>query len=432
MRIASLIAGLSLLGLCGPARAQGCEAPDAFEPNDACAAATAFVAGSHVGLTVQGAAAAGGVDADHYAVNVASGNVLLVDAFFSNASGDVDLELFGDPACTQLVDASYSQTDDEHVEFVNDTGLPVALVLVVRGYGPSFACNDYDLLVAIVPDPCVGLLPDAAEDDDVCSTAAPLYGGLTSGLNVSASDPDWRHITLDGGATLALELRFTHAEGDLDLRLWGGCPTTGLVPLATSESETDDEFMGFGNSGDLPVDLWIEVYVWAGSSSSCNDYELFADLDGGAPAIPVCFGDGTGGVGCPCGNLGAAGEGCANSTGSGAVLSATGTRVFANDDLVLHVSGARPNQPGMALQGGALVPQPFRDGILCLGPPTERIELIFLDEAGAATTSVSIATEGGIAGPGTTAWYQAWFRDPQFSVCGTGSNLSQALQVDWN
>lgn len=432
MRFAPYLVCCSLLALAAPAWAQSCESPDAREPNDDCASAGALVAGSVLGLTVQGAAALGGSDPDFYAVSVAPGHVLHVDAFFSNAAGDIDLELFGDSACAQLVDASYSLSDDEHVDYVNQTGLPVDLVLAVRGFGPSFDCNDYDLLVISVPDPCISLLPDAAEDDDDCATSTTLFGGLTTGLNVSLSDPDWRKITLDADSTLALELRFTHADGDLDLRLWGGCPTTGLVPFATSESETDDEFIGFGNSGLVPVDLWIEIYVWSGSSSACNEYELFATLEGGEPAVAVCFGDGSGGLGCPCGNLGAAGEGCANSTGSGAVLTASGSNVFANDDLALHVAGARPSQPGMALQGGALTPQLFRDGVLCLGPPTERIEVILLDASGSGSTSVSIATKGGIAGPGTTAYYQVWFRDPQLSVCGTGSNLSQALQVDWN
>jgi hypothetical protein len=432
MRTAALFLCCSLLGPTGRALAQACEAPDAYEPNDDCLAAVTLSAGAALGLTVQGAAATTGPDADHYAVSVAPGEALQVDAIFSTSLGDIDLELFADSSCLSLVDASYSLSDDEHVDYVNTGGAPEQLVLVVSGFGAGFTCNDYDLLVVLGPDPCAALLSDPAEDNDDCSMAAPLFGGLTEDLNVSLTDPDWYHIALGAGASLAVELHFTHAQGDLDLRIWDGCPITGLSPFGSSESETDDEWVGFGNSSDLPVDLWIEVYVWSGSMSACNDYDLLVTLEGGEPAVALCFGDGSDGMGCPCGNLGAAGEGCANSTGSGAVLTATGTNVHANDDLVLHVAGARPNQPGMAIQGGALSPIAFRDGILCLGTPTERLEVISLDATGAAETSLSIVTQGGIPGPGTTAFYQVWYRDPVLSVCGLGSNLSQALRVDWN
>jgi len=432
MRTTALLLSCLLAGPATRVVAQGCETPDVFEPNDDCLQAAVLTSGAALGLTVQGVAAAMGPDADHYTLSVQPGEALQVDAIFSNASGDIDLELFADSSCSTLVDASYSLSDDERVDHVNTGGAPEHLVLVVSGFGPGFVCNDYDLLVVIAPDPCALLVPDAAEDNDDCISAAPLFGGLAQDFNVSLTDSDWYHLALDAGALLSVELRFLHAQGDLDMRIWDGCPITGLMPFASSESETDDEWLGFGNSGDLPIDLWIEVYVWSGSMNACNEYELFVTLEGGEPAIPVCFGDGSAGMGCPCGNLGGAGEGCANSTGSGAVLTASGTNVHANDDLVLHVAGARPNQPSMAVQGGALSPMAFRDGILCLGTPTERLQVLMLDATGAAETTVSIVTEGGIPGPGTTAYYQVWYRDPVLSVCGLGSNLSQALQVNWN
>lgn len=422
----------SVIGLAGRVAAQGCEMPDALEPNDTCVTAPALGAGAVPGLTVQGAAATAGADPDCYRITVAPGEMLQVDAFFSTASGDVDLELFSDVTCTQLLDASYTLTDDEHVQYVHSGVAPVDLILRVVGFGPGFDCNDYDLLVVIAPNPCLSLGPDASEEDDDCASAGPLYGGLTTGLNVSKLDSDWFHLTLDPGASLSLELRFLHAQGDLDLRLWDVCPTLGATPFSSSESETDDEWLGFGNASALPVDLWVEVYVWSGSSSDCNDYEWFVTLEGGVPATALCFGDGTDGLGCPCGNLGGSGEGCANSTGSGAVLSASGTNVHANDDLVLHVAGARANQPGMTLQGGSQIQVSFRDGVLCVGSPTERLELLMLDAAGAAQTTVSIVTAGAIPGPATTRYYQFWFRDPALSVCGQGSNLTQALRVDWN
>jgi len=151
------------------------------------------------------------------------------------------------------------------------------------------------------------------------------------------------------------------------------------------------------------------------------------------PGTTVCPGDGTL-IPCACGNNSAlgAGEGCKSSMGYGGILYTTGTSVVALDNLVFHAAKCRPGQPAMLVQGKTFISIPFKDGILCMGNPTERVEVIFLDALGNGTTATSIVTNGNIPAAGGTRYYQVWYRDPGgISPCGTGSNFTQGLKITW-
>ena len=148
--------------------------------------------------------------------------------------------------------------------------------------------------------------------------------------------------------------------------------------------------------------------------------------------VPYCFGD-SGGTLCPCLNHGAPGEGCLNSGGSGTTLGASGTPVVEVDTLVLNATGAPNGVPGLffsgSLQPGAGNGVPFGDGLLCAGGSIVRLQVVITNGSGDASSSIGISTKDGST-PGTTRFYQYWFRDVG-GPCGNDFNTSGALAVTW-
>lgn len=145
-------------------------------------------------------------------------------------------------------------------------------------------------------------------------------------------------------------------------------------------------------------------------------------------ARPFCFSDGVS-ILCPCGNFTSVQEGCVNSSGAGAVLSGAGSARASLDNLRLRLNQAPANAPALLFRGLQSAPQSFRDGLLCCGAPQVRIAAVRLDAGGRYEFDEPLASLSGAA-PGVAHRYQVWFRDPQ-GACGTGSNLSSALAIDW-
>ncbi len=154
-------------------------------------------------------------------------------------------------------------------------------------------------------------------------------------------------------------------------------------------------------------------------------------VPGASWAVPYCLGDGTTGF-CPCGNEAGPGEGCMNSTGSGATLAALGSTDLAVDSLSFTALGMIPGQSALLfvannqLNGGAGLP--FGDGLRCAGGGLVRLGVEMPNPAGGAGWGPGLAAKGGWSA-GDTRYFQVWYRDPSIGPCNGDFNLTHGLEV---
>ena len=141
---------------------------------------------------------------------------------------------------------------------------------------------------------------------------------------------------------------------------------------------------------------------------------------------------------CPCGGD-FLGGGCKNSTGSGGVLTPSGSADHAADDLVMTATQLPPNTPVIFIMAPEATRSSLADGNLCLSPGNLKIIRI---------TPTQVSSQSGTAaiGPGIVQWsvdspvdvaeiflgdtwhFQAYYRDMS-SACGGNSNLTNAVRV---
>jgi hypothetical protein len=209
---------------------------------------------------------------------------------------------------------------------------------------------------------------------------------------------------LDSGLSMACQVGFTGATfSSLDIT-----EQFGLYDFATLTS-----------------------YDWRISGSGVGAMFIdFSDVEilPGSFGTPFCFGDGSG-LACPCGNTGAAGEGCANSALSGGLLSGVGTNSVSADDAQFSVVGLPAGKTALLFGGNADLGtgSPFGDGIRCAGGNLERLGLLTTDAGGSATWPIGLAAQQGWSA-GDRRFFQVWYRDPA-GPCSSLFNASSGLDV---
>jgi len=419
---------------------------DSFEPNDSCGSAMAITTGLHEDLVVDLG------DEDYYKIQIPAGQVLTIEQAYSQGTPLPELGLFDDSTCAIPAAATYNTGSSNVAQWVNDTGTTQTIHARCSTLGTSSSsCAGYDLHISMVQDPCqAGATDDTHEDNDTCATATPIDRGVTTELYVEATDQDYYEMILNPGERVSAVVYPDHPSAELDLYLFthpNNCTDTagaGVVFQSVRKLGAQGQLLLDNTTGLAPLPFYLLVRVSNDSQGACSNYDIEivdfpTDYDDRYHAF--CFGDGSANSGglpaaCPCNNNSGSGsgEGCVNSQGHGAILSAANSNEVAptnsSNRLRLSVSQARPNSPSMIVQGANAIATPFKDGILCAGNPTERLEVIFLDNAGNGISQSMIAQEGNVL-PGERAYYQVWYRDPSISVCGTGSNFTNGIVVNW-
>ncbi|MCB9905971.1 MAG: VCBS repeat-containing protein [Planctomycetes bacterium] len=128
-----------------------------------------------------------------------------------------------------------------------------------------------------------------------------------------------------------------------------------------------------------------------------------------------------------------------NSSGGAAVLQNLGSTSVGDNDVLLFVTGlpqpaGNPptGNPGIFFYGNNQTSVPFGAGTLCVaGPFIKRLQMVPAQVGGFAAYSLDITAETAPEyqiTPGSTWFFQYWFRDP---AGGNGPNFSNALEMSF-
>jgi glucose/arabinose dehydrogenase len=230
-----------------------------------------------------------------------------------------------------------------------------------------------------------------------------------------------RTAQLDPPGTLAINSPTSFGEdarGEMYIVDYGG----EVFKVVPASAPTDCNGNGIGDTCDL----------LAGTSVDTNGDGVLDECQ--TTVVSFCFGDGTA-TPCPCGNAGAAGNGCASSVNAlGARLASSGVPSLTSDTFVLQGTGMA-NSSALYFQGtvrnngglGAV----FGDGLRCASGSVIRLGTK-VNAAGASSfpSLIDLPISFNVTGTGTRT-YQVWYRNAAAFCTPSTFNLSNGLEAVW-
>lgn len=210
-------------------------------------------------------------DEDWYVINVPEGQVLDATLTFVHADGDLQLELIDLDGETVLLtaNASNEQISEESAIFRANVGGDYFL----RVRSANRSNNTYSLSATILDEIPVEECRDRFEPNNEPGVATTIEPGEYTELDLcgpTPDDDDWYAIELLAGDQLNVDIFFTHADGDIELRLRG--PGIDGPTLDSSTSSNDDESVSALIAEDGTYFIQVDMF-----STANNTYSMVVD-----------------------------------------------------------------------------------------------------------------------------------------------------------
>jgi len=221
---------------------------DPFEPNNDSGSAFFISEGYYSNLNLSSS-----TDEDWFYIDVDFDKTLIINLYFSNSNGDINLELYNSTPTLSFLTGSYSATDDESITFLTS----YQNLYYFRIFNE--ANSNYDLEVKI---------DDRFEPNDVYSNA--VYLGLGLYPSLECKDEDWFKFWIVIGQQFTVDLYFTHvASNNIELALWDNFSTFLKDSYSNDDNESITWTAGFSGY------YYIQIF-----NATNNNYDLAIDISG--------------------------------------------------------------------------------------------------------------------------------------------------------
>ena len=209
-------------------------------------------------------------DDDWYGVYMETGDVLTLGLFFTDAEGDLDVEVYDPSGVSVAFSNSFDDNESLTWTATSDGVHPVHVYGIDDG---DFAGNIYDMDLIVEPAAAYCPAGDYFDPNDTVATAATLMVKVDIYYALSLCDPgdddDYFEVELDAGAMLNVDIYFENAAGDMDLYIRDAADSI----LASSFTTNDVESVSY-TAGSTNEIVYIHADMWTTSGSNTYDMEI--------------------------------------------------------------------------------------------------------------------------------------------------------------